>query len=318
MLFGGRMNNNPNAIDVAFCFDENVWMYASVAITSLLSMSDGKCEYNIYCIVSPNINKTMQNILELLFKKHLSLSSIEFFVVTANELCNVKSQDLGMYYRLLLCQIFPEIDKIIYIDIDTVFNSDLRELNSIDVSKYYIAGVKDANICNSGRKRLRKLWIQYDVYNILNNEQYINSGVLIMNLKKLRQDNIDKKWLKLAKEESFPFHDQDIINISCVGNVLLLPDEYNSLTATNTNLKIFHFAGADKPWIVCKEAVKYSELWWYYASQIPFYLYFLKSMIQEQYEKRFRIFPKWLGKCVTWFIFRRAKRHSFFNKYVDY
>ncbi|MDR3253697.1 MAG: glycosyltransferase family 8 protein [Endomicrobium sp.] len=292
-------------INIALCYDDKFWMEAGVAITSLLCVSKDKCNYNIYCVISSSVNKTMQNILESLVKKHSASSNIKFFAVI-DQLNDVRFA--SMYYRLLLPQILFDIDKIIYSDIDVVFNLNLQELDSIDVNSYYIAGVKDFNKKNFKNK----LWNKYNIHNINDNGQYINSGILVMNLKKIRQDNIDKKWLYFVKE-NFPFHDQDIINVSCKGKILFLPSEYNFL---DINAKVLHFSGNIKPWNVCEGILKYSELWWYYAAKTEFYPYFLKNITQKQCENIFKILPKWLGKFICWFIFKREKRRCFIERYV--
>jgi lipopolysaccharide biosynthesis glycosyltransferase len=238
------------------------------------------------------------------------MSSIKFLAVT-NHLDNIVSAKKGMYHRLLLPQMLPDLDKIIYTDVDLIFNCDLQELDKIDISKYYVAGVKDF-YKNKGNFR-SKIWSEYGLYDISDKGQYINTGVLVINLKKIRQDGIDKKWFQLANNISFPYHDQDIINVSCADNILLLSNDYNF---TGDNSKILHYAGPNKPWNAYDGILKYSELWWYYADQTPFHLYFLKSAMQKQCENMFKVLPKWLGKVFCWFIPKRESRHRFFDKYV--
>ncbi|MDR0618122.1 MAG: hypothetical protein LBG23_05145 [Endomicrobium sp.] len=94
------------------------------------------------------------------------------------------------------------------------------------------------------------------MYPITKNDIYINAGVLLLNLKNLRADNVNKSWINLAEKESFPFHDQDIINLTCKGKIVFLPPEYNFAT---DNAKIIHFAN-NKPWVHYPGNLKFAEL----------------------------------------------------------
>ncbi|MDR3125371.1 MAG: glycosyltransferase family 8 protein [Endomicrobium sp.] len=299
---------NTKEINIAFCFDENFWTYASVTIISLLEVSKNQSNYNIYCIVSNTINNTIENILESNFKQYSSFSSIKFIKV-ANHLDNIKSTKKSLYYRLLLPSVLPNIDRIIYTDIDLIFNSDLQDLYSLDLTNNYVAAVKDA--CKSNEKNY--LWQKYGIYPIAKNEHYINSGVLLLNLRKLKSDNMDKSWIQLAEKESFPFHDQDIINLTCKGKITFLPTEYNFSV---DNAKIIHFAGSNKPWIFSKNNLKFTELWWFYAHKTPFVSFFLTNYYKPYYNSLTKVLPKWFGRFICWFILKKENRHKFINNYV--
>jgi lipopolysaccharide biosynthesis glycosyltransferase len=316
MVYAGandKLKTEP--INVAFCFDENFWMQAGVTITSLLCTAEEKCCYNIYCVVPDSVNQTMKNMLKSLVKKHSPMSSIKFLAVT-NQLDSITYEtNIAKCYRLLLPKLLPDVDKIIYTDVDLIFNDDLQELDKIDMSKYYVAGVPGG--CNGGflkNKVQGKVWDKYGLYNIRDNGQYISSGVLILNLKKIRQDGIDKKWFEITNE-NFPYLDQDVINISCAGNKLLLSRNYDGLGHSSS--KIFHYVGPNKPWEVREGTPKCWEFWWYYAGQTPFVNCFIKSVMQRQYDDKFKVLPKWLSRVFCWFIPKKEARHKFRKKYMN-
>ncbi|MDR2616559.1 MAG: glycosyltransferase family 8 protein [Endomicrobium sp.] len=298
---------NTKEINIAFCFDENFWTYANVTIISLLEVSKNQSKYNIYCIVSNTINNAIENILESNFKQYSSFSSIKFIKV-ANHLDNIKSTKKPTYYRLLLPQVLPNIDRIIYTDIDLIFNSDLQDLYSLDLTNNYVAAVKDAYKGNEKNY----LWKKYGMYPIAKNEHYINAGVLLLNLRKLKSDNIGKSWIQLAEKESFPFHDQDIINLTCKGKIIFLPTEYNFSV---DNAKFIHFANK-KPWDYHPGTLKFAELWWFYAHKTPFISFFLTNYYKSNYNSLTKVLPKWFGRFICWFILKKENRHKFINKYV--
>ncbi|MDR1522643.1 MAG: glycosyltransferase family 8 protein [Endomicrobium sp.] len=302
---------NTKEINIAFCFDENLWMQAGVTITSLLETSKNTTKYSIYCLISNSINTTIQNILESNLKKYSSFNSIKFINVE-NKLTNIKSKQYKpMYYRLLLPQVLPpSIDKVIYTDVDLIFNDDMQDLYSIDLTNYYIAATKDGYKGNDQHS----LWKKYKICSIAKKEQYINSGVLLLNLKNIRNNKIYVCWLKLAERESFPFHDQDIINITCKDKIIFLPEGYNF---SYDNAKIIHFScGGKKPWSMHSENLKFAELWWFYAHKTPFTSFFLANYYKSNINSLSKVLPKWIGRFICWFVLNKETRHKFFNKYV--
>ena len=125
--------------------------------------------------------------------------------------------------RLALTK-YLDCDKALYLDIDTIVDDDISELWDLDLSDYYVAGVKEP---------------------IKSNESiYVNSGVLLFNLSKLR-DGTDEVLLEKIRTESRDFPDQDILNEVLAGHIFELPSTYNanSWTAQIHEPKIVHYAG---------------------------------------------------------------------------
>jgi lipopolysaccharide biosynthesis glycosyltransferase len=114
--------------------------------------------------------------------------------------------------------------------------------------------------------------------------EYINSGVLLMNLKELRIANLKDIWLKLAFTQKLPYLDQSILNYTCEGRIGFLPLKFNyndlwktQLTITlkeglfsqeefneaNKNPVIYHYWGKFKPWR--EHEMSSADIWWKYA-----------------------------------------------------
>jgi lipopolysaccharide biosynthesis glycosyltransferase len=211
-----------NKINIAFCFDENLWMQAGVAITSLLYNARNRCNYHIYCVVSTEVNQFMRKEIENIVRERDPISSITF--LEANHDFDQSYFDqftVGIYYRLMLPKLLLHLDKIIYSDVDVIFCEDLLEVDQIDLGDNWIAGVKDAfNLSSSEKYRKRK-------YKLLNDHKYLCSGFLIMNLKTLREQNLYNTWIELSKNISFNFPDQAILNYRYHGKTLPIPLKYS-------------------------------------------------------------------------------------------
>ena len=140
---------------------------------------------------------------------------------------------------------YLDLDKVIYIDCDTVVLGDIQELWCQNVE--YIGGVLDPMYIHQARKNNLK-------------HKYINSGVMVMNLKNLRK----LPYLTMIKATqngnyNLSLLDQDIINIAFGRYISLLPYEWNvyakiysnttdEMQKARNNPKLIHWCGKDKPW----------------------------------------------------------------------
>lgn len=129
------------------------------------------------------------------------------------------------YYRLLIPQILPEdIHKVLYLDCDIIVRHSLLPLWETDMDGYALAAVID------------NLDIEKETYNRLKYPPhlgYFNAGVLLLNLKYWRANNIQGEIQSYMKDhaEDILFSDQDILNYVLRERKILLPIEYNFQTA---------------------------------------------------------------------------------------
>lgn len=95
----------------------------------------------------------------------------------------------GILYRLYLPELLLEIPKIIYLDVDVLANGDIRDLWNVDVEEYAVAGRWDPPLLGFKpveeklRKKCQPFWESMDW------QSYINSGVLVLNLEKIKQEH---------------------------------------------------------------------------------------------------------------------------------
>lgn len=196
------------------------------------------------------------------------------------------------YFRLLIPDIV-DTEKCLYLDYDTIVCTDLQELFDVDLRDNYIAGVK----APSYHIKLNKdsYCIQAKLRDLT---QYVNAGVLLMNLKKMREDNVTQQFLKLLPCNMLS-QDQDIINSVCYGKIVYLPFCYNVMTKyANWSVReyedlftyeelqdawnqpqIIHFADRIKPWS-SMECVM-SDYWWNVCRNSPMWDSFYKKMEKE-------------------------------------
>jgi UDP-glucose:(galactosyl)LPS alpha-1,2-glucosyltransferase len=149
------------------------------------------------------------------------------------------------YCRLIAPYLINE-SRLIYIDADAVCINKLDELYNIDLDGNYVAGVVDTGIDHY------KPMIGFSA-----NDDYINTGVLLMDLDAIRRDSIHTQWLDIANTKQYQMQDQDAINISCNGKIKVISNKYNMSRCTSFEYSkldvhidealIIHYAG-HKPW----------------------------------------------------------------------
>lgn len=127
------------------------------------------------------------------------------------------------YARLFAGSILPEnLDKVLYIDCDTMFNGDMRKLFDMDLADNLVGGVLDPLISRTYKKEIK----------IPMDEPYINAGVLIIPLNQWRSERMEQRFVDylVANEGKVHHHDQGIINAVCMGRKKILPPQFNVMS----------------------------------------------------------------------------------------
>ena len=129
--------------------------------------------------------------------------------------------------RAAYTKIFPELNTILSLDIDTVINENISELWELNLDNYYLAAAKEKN--NSD----------------FITAPYVNFGVVMFNLKKLRDDRKDDEIINALNTYFYQYKEQDCFNELCYNNILFLSNDYNNCVcgfSTPQHEKITHFA----------------------------------------------------------------------------
>lgn len=276
-------NNHKSKIPIAYATDNNYTYPTLVSMTSLLErIQHHKTFYDIYIMINNDFTQDNKDKLKSIEEHYPHHCTITFINMT-NMYMEQNSFPKSKYYRLALHDKLPYIDKIIYLDGDTMIFEDLTELNDLNMKGYYILGFLDS------------LFWALEIYGI-KNAIVLNSGVLLMNLKALRDNNITYKFNQFMKNNnnSVIQEDQTIINYVLQKNISKLPPKYGMWAFDNIvlalehnkiqrpwlkyNIKkfklafehpaILHYTGA-KPYK--DKDVLYYSIWWNYAKKTGFY-----------------------------------------------
>ena len=174
------------------------------------------------------------------------------------------------YYRLFIADMFPQYDKAIYIDSDTVVLGDISELYDTDLKDNYVGAVTE------------RVMTDVDVYGRyveqvlgIDRYAYFNAGLLLLNCKQFRNNDLLKKFGDLLSVYNFAVtQDEDYLNLMCKDRVLHLDRKWNTeilpqFEIDPTKVAIFHYIMVSKPWHY--PDCRFAEYFWKYAEKTEFY-----------------------------------------------
>ena len=206
-------------IALAIAFTPNYFVQAATTLRSVLDASpDGR--FRVVCMLTEEIPQRMKDELNRLGAGRLELE----YVLLKGRLQDVYIDPRyteAASLRLLLPELLPEQDKILYLDCDIVVRQDIAILwNETQLGDNYLAAVFEAAI-EGQAERFRALGCDP--------ARYFNSGFLLMNLAQMREEKVSERLLEACRVPYLEFPDQDALNQVCQGRVLPLSPLYNSI-----------------------------------------------------------------------------------------
>ena len=256
--------------------------YTATMMVSVIYNTKNKIDFYILDCGLSDLDKN--NLLKL--KDNFpNIHSIQFASVDMNRLEGLPGwyyNTLDTWAKPLFPELFPNVEKAIHIESDTIFVDDISQIYKEKLEKYTIAACPDITA-----GKLNKLFSS-------NNHKYFNLGVLLIDCNKWRKENITSRCLEMGKRygKQLTCLDQDVLNLIFENNYKPLPNRYNLSERVNycKNLHpdlsdeyfaeewkhpvVIHFS-PNKPWrtqmsFSTNRDAKYFHEWWFYASMTTY------------------------------------------------
>lgn len=250
-------------INIAFGVTKDWLKYTYTTICSILcNGSENDYQFFIMCDISEEefrkdfekVHKKL-NHSQKIYPNYIQMNNADFEGIIHDERVGISA-----LYRLKLSSL-TDVDKVIYLDSDIVVLDDISKLWNYDIKDYLAGAVEDKySDLMTCRAELK------------DGDIYFNSGVMLMNLKRFREENLEEKIFNKLSEAENDYSDQDVLNYICQNRVLYLPLRYNLMLTTDDpnafpnrkdeynealeNPFILHYS--IKPWIL---PVQHSEYW---------------------------------------------------------
>ena len=219
----------------AYCGTRNLYPHMEVAVKSLLCNSDVD---KVYILAEDDkLPYKLPEEVEV-----LNVSNQEYFLPESPNMTSKFSYMALM--RAALPLVFPEHDKILSLDVDTIVKKDISMLWDIPLDGYYFAA------CHEKHR-------SYDDY------LYCNHGVVLFNLYALRYAGKAEEVINVLNRCRFRWVDQDVLNYLCQGRIKDLSSEYNvnDWTERPNVVRILHYAGI-KEWFNQPVYLEYKNMPW--------------------------------------------------------
>ena len=275
-------------IPIFFSTDDNYIPFLVVAIRSLI---DNALDINRYRILILNSGILEENI-NIIKSFETENCKIEFVNVNdkikdINEHLSYRLRDYysnSIYYRIFIASLFPNYDKALYLDSDIVLVDDIANLYYSILGDHLIGAVTDDVV------HTNEVFSKYAIDALgINSKDYFNSGILLMNLKGLREEKIEEKFIHLISTYNFDViaPDQDYLNFLCKGRVKYFHKGWDRMALIEDasfderDLHLIHYNMFQKPWNY--SGIPYEEEFWSYAKKTPYYEEICK--MKENYPK---------------------------------
>lgn len=265
------MNKELKEIPVFFAVDNGYIPFLGVALKSLVDNSSEKNKYAIKVLYT-NVSEENKARIKKYEKENINIE----FVDLNKQLEEIKEKlytrnyfSNTTYYRLFIPNLYPQYDKAVYIDSDTVCLADIADLYNVDMGDNLIAAVPDGAVQTIDPF---KDYVER-VVGVADYNKYFNAGVIAMNLKELREYKFEEKFIYMLGKIKFEVaQDQDYLNRLCKGRVKILDFSWNRMPIMGKRegkINLIHYNLGAKPWYF--DNVLYQEYFWKYAEKTEFY-----------------------------------------------
>ncbi len=284
------MNEKLKEIPIFFAMDDKYTPFLAVALKSLIENASKEYKYLIK-ILHTDVQKSHMDQIKKYENENINIEFVDLSYYIEKVKDKLYTRDYytnTTYFRLFLPELYPQYDKVLYLDSDIIVLGDISELYNTDMGTNLVAAAPDDII------QTNKVFQDYAelVVGVANYQHYFNAGVLLMNLDELRKFKFQEKFLYLLEKVKFSVaQDQDYLNRLCKGRVTLVSHDWDVMPYVNEetkpeDIKIVHYNFAYKPWRF--EDVKYNEYFWKYAKETEFYDEILQTRESYTEEQKFQ------------------------------
>ncbi len=266
-------------ITIAYAPDDG---YINMTIVSMFSAIQNNLDSDIeFLILYSELSDESKDKLKSLVSRHKC--SIRYLKIDKEDFKDFpmsKWVTVQAWFRIKIPDLCPDLDRVLYLDCDTLVNGSVKELFEMNLKDNYVAAVKDVWGVKDYIKRLD-----------MKSDSYFNSGVLLMNCKQFRKDNLFNKIKEYAiqNKKIIKFCDQDSLNKVIDEKKINLPQKFNFMDTWWRNYYnqyegedlvnyeeakkspiIVHLTGPKPNMKGCGNSM--CEKWWYYARLTDVYL----------------------------------------------
>ncbi|MCM1025495.1 MAG: glycosyltransferase family 8 protein [Roseburia sp.] len=268
-----KWNGAGGEIPVFFAVDDGYCPFLAVALQSLIDNSSEENRYRIK-ILNTDISAGNKRRIARYERSNIDIEFVDLNYYIQKVKDKLYTRDYytkTTYFRLFLPNLYPQYDKVLYLDSDIVILDDIAKLYRIDMGNNLVAAAPDDVI------QFNEVFQVYaeKVVGVADYRRYFNAGVLLMNLHEMRKFRFQEKFLYSLDRVTFAVaQDQDYLNRLCKGRVKLIDRVWDRMPIEDPRIraeevKLIHYNLAFKPWHF--EDILYKEFFWMYARETEYF-----------------------------------------------
>ncbi len=257
-------------VPVFFAADENYMPFLGITLASLIAHANRARSYIIHVLYTGTLGNNAKSIQEMAGENiHVQFHDVSAQVAKIQEAIHCRDYyTSAIYFRLFIPQLFPQYEKAVYLDCDTILLTDIAKLYDIPLGEQYIGAVADPVVAAT------PAFCAYTQNALgIDGKRYFNSGVIVMQLDKLRGIDFCNLFARVLRSYEFVVApDQDCLNLICKDKIHYLGKEWNTMPLAQKRPctpKLIHYNLSMKPWHY--DGVLYEEYFWETAKRTPFY-----------------------------------------------
>ena len=259
-------------IPIFYACDDHFVKYTVVSIHSMKCHASASYRYHVYILHTGISESMMEQVLALQDERfEISFENVTEYLNSISHQLPVRDYySKTTYYRLFIAEMFPQYDKAIYIDSDTVVQGDISEM--------YLTDIKDAYVGACHEQAM----VQVDEYGTycervvgVSRHNFFNAGVLLLNCRQCRAHHVLEKFIGYLQVYNFVVtQDEDYLNLICKDHVYWLDQRWNTeifgeIAYPIEEAKILHYIMTNKPWHY--EDCRHGDIFWRYAAETTVY-----------------------------------------------
>ena len=266
------LSMDERRIPIFYACDDNFVKYTIVSLNSMIKNASKNEKYEIY-VLHTYITDVMKN-------KLLELQNENFKITFCDVTSHLESiydrlpirdyYSKTTYYRLFIAEMFPEYEKAIYIDSDTVVQGDISELYAIDIGDNYLGGCHE------------QAMVQVDAFGTyaeqvvgVSRHNFFNAGMIVINCEQFREHAVLDRFIEYLHDYNFVVtQDEDYLNLICKDRVYWLDQRWNTeifgeIAYPIEEANILHYIMTSKPWHY--DDCRHGDIFWKYAEDTSVY-----------------------------------------------
>ncbi len=264
---------------VVFSVDNNYIIYWLAMLKSLLlnNMNAFLDVHLIYDNIEQEKILKVRNFFQNIYKKYITFHFYKINIAILKDFKISHHINESTYYRFLIPDILPkDIDRVLYLDADTIVNGDISPIFDLEFDENTYLYACDHLFKPEQKMHLRK-------FGLSEFDDYFNAGVMYIDLKKWRRDNVSKVLMDFAlkRKDDILWWDQDVLNVifhkkwkklhpkyNVIWEVLEANDKNPEIKEAKENPVIIHYTRSVKPWH-SNSYHPLKHLYWKYRNILP-------------------------------------------------